>query len=525
MVDKNCIQQVLGGIIKNPKILSEIDKYSLSIADFSSRFEKLIFQSVKTLHDNGAEKIQIVDIENSFSLDAVAKKTFEQNNGIEYLQDIIDFVEEGNFDYYYKKLKKINLLRDFQKMGIDTSEFYMEDLTKKNAFEINSKFEELEIKDIVSQLKSKILQVEKEYINNDATEVRSAADGFGDLLVNIATGIGMIGMPLQGKIFNEVVTGARKGKFYLRSGGSGVSKTRQSVGDACYLAYPIRYNQTTCEWEQVGNNEKVLFIATEQNFDEIQLMILSYLTGINEDRFKYGNFNEREADIIKKANMLVAQYSENFNIVRMPNPTIELVKNIVRENCLTRGVEYVFYDYIFISPSLLDEFKGFNLRNDEVLLMFSTALKDLAVEQNIFVMSSTQLNAKGDDNTNIRNEGALAGGRSTINKADIGVIMARPTKEELEFLTSDDMVKSGFVLDVEPNLVTDIYKIRSGRFTQTRIWSYIDLGTLRKEDLFITDSQFRPIVDFESHGIDTITNWEDGQFLEINKLVKELNKT
>ena len=204
MVDKNCIQQVLGGIIKNPKILSEIDKYSLSIADFSSRFEKLIFQSVKTLHDNGAEKIQIVDIENSFSLDAVAKKTFEQNNGIEYLQDIIDFVEEGNFDYYYKKLKKINLLRDFQKMGIDTSEFYMEDLTKKNAFEINSKFEELEIKDIVSQLKSKILQVEKEYINNDATEVRSAADGFDDLLVNIATGIGMIGMPLQGKIFNEV---------------------------------------------------------------------------------------------------------------------------------------------------------------------------------------------------------------------------------------------------------------------------------------------------------------------------------
>lgn len=254
-------------------------------------------------------------------------------------------------------------------------------------------------------------------------------------------------------------------------------------------------------------------------------MILSYLTGINEDRFKYGNFNDHEADVIKKANMLVAQYSDNFNIVRMPNPTIELVKNIVRESCLTKNVEYVFYDYIFISPSLLGEFKGFNLRNDEVLLMFSTALKDLAVEQNIFVMSSTQLNAKGDDNTNIRNEGALAGGRSTINKADIGVIMARPTKEEIDFLTSDDMVKSGFILEIEPNLVTDIYKIRSGRFTQTRIWSYIDLGTLRKEDLFITDSQFRPIMDFENHGLDSITNWEDGKYLEIEKMIRELNKT
>ena len=97
-------------------------------------------------------------------------------------------------------------------------------------------------------------------------------------------------------------------------------------------------------------------------------------------------------------------------------------------------IGYVFYDYIFIGPSLLSEFKGFNLRNDEVLLMFSTALKDLAVELNIFVMSSTQVNANGDDSTNIRNESTLAGGRATINKADIGAVMARPTKEELKIL-------------------------------------------------------------------------------------------
>ena len=61
------------------------------------------------------------------------------------------------------------------------------------------------------------------------------------------------------------------------------------------------------------------------------------------------------------------QYQNNFYIVRMPNPTIELVKTIVRENVMMHDIEYVFYDYIFISPSLLNEFKGFNLRNDKVL--------------------------------------------------------------------------------------------------------------------------------------------------------------
>lgn len=524
MVDKNCIQQVLGGLIKKPQILSQTDKYNIDVNDFSSRFEQFLFRSIRILYEKGIENIQIIDIENSFSLDEVAKKIFEANNGIEYLQDIMEFVDEDNFDYYYNKLKKINLLRDLKKMGIDISDYYAEDLTKKNAYEINAAFEKLESKDIIDGLKGKLLKVESQYIRNDVTETRSAAEGIDDLLINIQENIGMIGMPLQGKIFNEVVSGARKGKFYLRSGGSGVSKTRQAVGDACYLAYPMRFDNESCEWVQIGNNEKVLYIATEQNFDEIQMMILSYLTGINEDRFKYGVFSDIERDTIKKANWIIQKYKDNFNIVRMPNPTIDLVKSIVRENCLIRKVEYIFYDYIFISPSLLNEFKGFNLRNDEVLLMFSTALKDLAVEQNVFVMSSTQLNAKGDDNSNIRNEASLAGGRATINKADIGAIMARPTKEELEYLKSDEMIQSGIVLDVEPNIVTDIYKIRSGRFTQSRIWSYVDLGTLRKEDLFITDSQFFPIKDFVNHEIDRMTNWEDDHYQEIKDFVKELNK-
>ena len=96
-------------------------------------------------------------------------------------------------------------------------------------------------------------------------------------------------------------------------------------------------------------------------------MILAYLTGFNETKFRYGGFTEQEQLIIKQALWVMEQYQNNFYIVRMPNPTIELVKTIVRENVMMHDIEYVFYDYIFISPSLLNEFKGFNLRNDKVL--------------------------------------------------------------------------------------------------------------------------------------------------------------
>lgn len=190
----------------------------------------------------------------------------------------------------------------------------------------------------------------------------------------------------------------------------------------------------------------------------------------------------------------------------MPAPRIDLVKNLVREQVALHGIEYVFFDYIFICPSLLGEFKGISLRNDEILLMFSTALKDLAVELNVCVFSSTQVNANADSNSNIRNESTIAGSRAIINKADNGMVMARPSKEELDFFAS--MGKE------VPNLVTDIYKIRSGEWTQVRIWSRVDLGNLRKEDLFMTDARLEIITDYEKHFIYEF-DWENNNYSEI----------
>jgi hypothetical protein len=149
--------------------------------------------------------------------------------------------------------------------------------------------------------------------------------------------------------------------------------------------------------------------------------------------------------------------------------------------------------------------------------MMATSLKDLAVELNVCVFTSPQVNANADNNTHIRNESSLAGGRSTINKADNGMIMARPTKEELETL---EPITSQYG---KPNLVTDIFKVRSGEWTQVRIWSIMDLGTMKRDDLFITDSRLEVIQDFYRGDEYEISNWEERVFIGIKRKVDLLN--
>lgn len=517
MNEKPDVLQIFGCLMKNPMILSKTDKYSLNLTDFNTRFEKYIFDAISVLYQQGVKTINPIDIENYLASNEVALNFYNANNGREYLQDAQDLSQEDNFDYYYNHLKKYNVLKSLKKIGIDISEFYCDDPSDKNYVKINEEFEKLSITDIIDKIKKKILNVEHNFLKNDVSETRDIFSGLDDLLEDSYEGQD-IGIPIQGDLMNEVMGGARKGTFCLRSGGSGIGKSRGMVADACYIAFPIRFNPYTMKWEQKGSCEKVLYITTEQNFNEIQKMVLAYLTGINESKFRYGKFSDIEKKVIAQAREIIKKYKDNFQVTKMPNPTNELIKTTLRENYILYGTEYIFYDYIFIGPALLNEFRGYSLRSDELLLILSTTLKDIASELNAFVMSGTQVNSKSDENRDIRNESSLAGGRATINKADYGFIIARPTKEELE-LIKPFTTKYG----KEANMVFDVYKVRAGEWTQVRIWSIFDTGILRKEDLFMTDSRCEEIdmsngYNFEYH------NWEDEEYLKLIKQIKELNE-
>lgn len=171
--------------------------------------------------------------------------------------------------------------------------------------------------------------------------------------------------------------------------------TRQMVGDCCCIAYPIRYDINKNEWVSTGNCEKVLYVMTEQDPEEIKTMILAYLTGYNEEIFLYGNYTEEHMERINVAISIMEKYKDNVLFARIPDPSSSVIKNLFRRYNLQYGVENFFYDYIFSSPAMLEEYRDLKLPEHVCLRLFTTALKNLAVELNSFIMTSTQIS--GDD--------------------------------------------------------------------------------------------------------------------------------
>lgn len=491
-LDKNTILQILGSLMKNPSILSESERYFLSPQDFTNSFERYIFAAISNLYHNGAQKINVVDIDKYLSEHEAIYNSFVKNNGIEYLMDAEDISSAENFDFYYNKLKKYNAIKDLKVMGYDTSHIYPEGLLDDKE-ELLEKFEKMTVKDIFNTVKMKFSKVENKYSTNGDIEIIKADKGIATLIKQLKNAP-EVGINFQGDIFNTVVRGARKGKFYIRSGGTGTGKTRSMVGDACYMAYPIRYDMENKKWIYSGNNEKVLYIGTEQKYDEIQTMILAYLSGINEEKILLGYYNEEEQDVLNKAIKVMETFSDNFIIARLPDPNIASVKSIIRDYSLREQVDNIFYDYIFSSPSLLNEFRDLRIREDVVLTMLSTALKDLAAELDVFIMSATQVNGEIENKKGIKDQTCLRGAKSIADKVDVGCITMRTTFEELN--TLDALIRRNE--NIKPNQVTDIYKLRRGRYNSVRIWSYMDLGTCRKKDLFITDGNYNEINGFQA---------------------------
>ena len=67
-------------------------------------------------------------------------KVYQANKGSEYLQKIATEVQLSTFDYYYNRMKKMTLLREYDKVGLDLKWLYDPDNildSKKNNQSLN----------------------------------------------------------------------------------------------------------------------------------------------------------------------------------------------------------------------------------------------------------------------------------------------------------------------------------------------------------------------------------------------------
>lgn len=303
------------------------------------------------------------------------------------------------FDYYYNRLKKFTLLRAYDSCGIDITEIYDCDniLDTKKKQNQEDWLDNHSLEQIANYIDLKIENIKLKYVDDDFGEASQAGEGILDLIEKFKE-YPEVGVPLYGPLINTITRGARLKKFYLRSAATGVGKTRSMIADACYIACDKIYDNNF-GWINTGFKEPTLFITTEQELEEIQTMMLAFLSNVDEDHILNGEYLSGEEQRVKEAAKILSE--SPLYVEELPDFSLKDVENKIKKNIREHDIKYVFHDYIHTSLKILEEITrrsgGVKLREDNILFMMSTKLKDLCNQYGIFIMSATQLNGDYQD--------------------------------------------------------------------------------------------------------------------------------
>ena len=495
-VDITAIMQVVGNVFNNPQILDFTDKYTITEDDFPDEFHRIAFGAVYKIHELGADRISLENISDFLSSRPKSAATFKQNKGEEWLLKVAETCLPEAFDYYYSRLKKFSLLRAYDNYGVDVSDIYDADniLDAKKKQLQEDLLDNSTLEQIADKVENKIEGIRLKYVDDAFGEAVQAGDGIVDLIDRLKEHP-EVGTPLYGPLINTVTRGARLKKFYLRSAATGVGKSRSMIADACYIACNKIYDERF-GWIHNGTSEPTLYIATEQEKEEIQTMMLAFLSEVNEEHILNGQYVGDEEDRVREAARILKE--SPLYIEELPDFSLKDVEDKIKKNIRDHEVKYVFHDYIHTSLKILEEITrrsgGVKLREDNILFMLSTRLKDICNQYGVFIMSATQLN--GDyQQAETPDQNLLRGAKAIADKIDYGAILLNVKDDDLVKL---DKILSTNVFD-RPSIKMSVYKNRRGRYKGIYLWCKADLGCCRIKPMFATtyDYEIIPIDDIK----------------------------
>lgn len=488
-VDSTAIMQVIGCVYNDPTILDAEDTYFVTEEDFVEDFHKIIYGTMFKLHENGTRSFTLEAINDFLENHPKRKAVYDLNKGNDYLTQVSSLVTRSTFDYYYKRMKKMTLLRMYDNFGLDVSFLYdpdnILDSKKKEAQE--EWLDNTSLQAIADKVDEKIEAIRATYVENDVEGGSfKAGDGIQELIKRFEE-VPDVGVPLYGDYINTITRGARLGKFYLRSAPTGVGKTRSMIADACYIGCDEFYDEQF-GWRKNGKSFPTLFIGTEQDKDEIQTMMLAFLSNVNEEHILTGRYEKDERDRVFHAADVITRCPLYIEV--LPEFNLQDVENCIKRNLREHDINYVFHDYIHTSIKILEEISRragkITLREDNILFMLSARLKDICVKYNVFIMSATQLNGDYQD-SKTPDQNLLRGAKAIADKIDYGSILL-PVKDT--DLASLDTILQRNPQFPTPTIKLSIYKNRRGRYKSVILWCNADLGTCRIRPMFLTDFQY-----------------------------------
>ena len=489
------VYNVIGSICQDTELLKD-SKTQLKPEDFMQSLHQTVFKAINNIVYNASgdnvSNITAVDVDNYLSAYPTQYKIWNDQKGFEYLQNCLEHANKETYWQSYDRIKKMSILRAYVNKGFDISELYdwesddflsreksLQDLDKKD------------MKDIFEHFTLKNLQIKDSYnIETNSKQFR-AGENVQDLLARFKRGI-EYGSPFKNGFENYLLRGMRKGKFILRSGGTGTMKTSLSIADMTNNAVNKIYENG--EWKYNGVSLPSLFISTELDEDELTTIVLANMTGIPRRVIQDGLFKKEQEEILIEAGEILK--ASPFYLVHIPDFSVGDIEEIIERHILDFDVQYIAFDYIQNVHKLqrtINEMFGSVQREDQVLLFLSSSLKTLAERYEVFIESSTQLNRQGITDETQRNSNALRGSSAVADKIDAGMLLFRAHEKDKDKVR-EIIEENGF--GKEPNFTRWLYKNRAGQ-TDLIIWSYLNFSTVREEVLFVTDYDYNIVEDID----------------------------
>lgn len=478
--DSQAARLCLGAMLIKPSFALS-DKFPLTKQDFEPQiFHLRLYQAITALAKRGAQSISAMDCYTLCTNNAEVKRVFDDNSLTDFIDTIKQIVSVDNFELYWTGVRKVTLLREYAKAGFDISRFEGE-LEKHGIQEILDYYDGLSI------------NIRKQFYQDKSTRELRAGDGFEEIKERFKTEPAF-GATTFSRYLNTAARGWQQGQLTMHGAVSGSGKTGVALYNAALVACPELWDDDAQAFvpNPCYQHKAALFIQYELNDqEELTPKLIGSISGVPTYHLLNGNYDDGEEERVDKAIEIL--HDSNIYFVTMPSFTNDKLKACIKEYATLHDVGYVVFDYVSQQSTVSSDIakkNGVATRSDQVLSDIVSNLKDIAVENNVAILTFCQTNANVN-NQEILDAGCLAGSRAMQDKLDVGGIIMPLRRQEKE--VADMMIENASYQGEYPNRIVHLFKVRFGNQIQhLKIWGKLDLNTGRWTDCWCTDADNKP---------------------------------
>lgn len=505
IIDELTQQRVLSLLCKNTTLLAE---YVLTSDDFEDL-------KMEITNDEGETEVDPETLEPLYYT-VVYKQIFEEikaahNEGLKILtadsiseskrvrEWIAKFgATESNFKAYYNSLRKTTILRKFAEKNIVLDKYiwhYDNDKAKKEAFNKIS----------IEELLKECTKPSGDLFNAQSYGTRTHTIDASKVELEEIEAIydePSYGYNTMSPMLNEMIGGWRKNTFNLIIASSGVGKSMTCFSNIAYGFASKFYVDGEWKCNKGLNKNKVLYIGTEMDLlHECFPQIICCVGGLDYNKYKKREFSKEErarynkaCEVIKNDGKFLLKDDNDYNY--------QSLRDMVNSD---EEIETVFIDYLEVTQSLGEE------QPDSI-----RALNDLArlckenLAKNKAIIAMAQANIDLEDKKLGEIDANYIKGSHTLHqKADTLLFLMKGSDNDLKELTKansgvnfegcfgkyEDLSKGvGSALTINPERIRKVLLKGKTRGCSTTsgacLWCYVEPGTLRWHDLFVTDLKY-----------------------------------